>query len=118
MRRSGVGYAKWSYLVSVHKNWARTSHSPYRRRAVLKVTRCRGLERWRIDDIAAAPAAQILLVDRDDRPADLKLGAHLEAVGACVTRIRPKGTAEMLELPQFAKVPELLLEEILTWLAA
>jgi alpha-beta hydrolase superfamily lysophospholipase len=75
----------------------------------------RSLERWTLDDVAAAPAAQILLVDRDDRPADLNLAAHLETFGASVTRIQPKGTAEMLDLPQFAKVPELLLEEIIAW---
>jgi alpha-beta hydrolase superfamily lysophospholipase len=70
---------------------------------------------WSIDAVASAPAEQVLLVDRDDRPVDSKLGAHLQEVGACVTRIQPKGTAEMLDLPQFATVPEQALEEILIW---
>jgi alpha-beta hydrolase superfamily lysophospholipase len=73
------------------------------------------IARWTLDAVATAPAKQILLVDRDDRSPDLQLATHLQKVGARVTRIQPKGTAEMLDLPQFAKVPEQALEEILDW---
>jgi alpha-beta hydrolase superfamily lysophospholipase len=73
------------------------------------------IARWTMDAVATAPAEQILLVDRDDRPPNLKLAAHLQKVGASVTRIQPQGTAEMLDLPHYAKVPETALEEILTW---
>ncbi len=75
----------------------------------------RSIARWTMDAIATAPAEQILLVDRDDRPPDLKLATHLQKVGACVTRIQGKGTAEMLDLPHYATVPEPVLEEILNW---
>jgi pimeloyl-ACP methyl ester carboxylesterase len=68
-----------------------------------------------MDAVATAPAEHILLVDRDDRPPDLKLATHLQKVGARVTRIQPKGTAEMLGLPQLATVPEQALEEIISW---
>jgi len=73
------------------------------------------IARWTMDAVATAPAEHILLVDRDDRPPNLKLEAHLQKVGACVTRVQPKGTAEMLDLPHYAKVPELPLEDILDW---
>jgi len=73
------------------------------------------LARWTLNDVAAAPAERILLVDRDDRAPDLKLANHLQKVGACVTRVQPTGTAQMLDLPHYAKVPEAALEEILNW---
>jgi pimeloyl-ACP methyl ester carboxylesterase len=73
------------------------------------------IARWTMDAVATAPAEHILLVDRDDRPPNLKLATHLQKVGASVTRIQPQGTAEMLDLPHYAKVPETALEEILTW---
>jgi len=71
--------------------------------------------RWTIDAVATAPADQILLIDRDDRAPDRKLEAHLQKVGASVTHIQPEGTASMLDLPHYAKVPEDVLEEILAW---
>jgi alpha-beta hydrolase superfamily lysophospholipase len=73
------------------------------------------IARWTMESVAAAPAEHILLVDRDDRTANLKLAAHLQQVGACVTRIQPRGTAEMLDLPHYAKVPDAALEEIVSW---
>jgi alpha-beta hydrolase superfamily lysophospholipase len=73
------------------------------------------IARWTMESVATTPAEHILLVDRDDRPPNLKLEAHLQKVGACVTRIQPTGTAEMLDLPHYAKVPESALEKILDW---
>ena len=73
------------------------------------------ISRWTLDAVATAPAEQILLIDRDDRAPDRKLGAHLQTVGASVTHIQPEGTAAMLDLPHFAKVPETILQEILNW---
>jgi alpha-beta hydrolase superfamily lysophospholipase len=73
------------------------------------------LANWTLDAVATAPATHVLLVDHDDRPIDSKVAAHLQKVGACVTRVQPKGTGEMLDLPHYAKVPEAALEEILNW---
>ena len=73
------------------------------------------IARWTMDTVATAPAEHILLVDRDDRPPDLKLATRLQDLGACITRIQPNGTAAMLGLPQLATVPEQALEEIISW---
>jgi alpha-beta hydrolase superfamily lysophospholipase len=74
------------------------------------------LARWTLDDIAVPPAHDVLLVDRDDRPAEQLVDARLQALGSTVTRIRARGTAEMLLPPHLAKVPEDTLDEIASWL--
>jgi alpha-beta hydrolase superfamily lysophospholipase len=74
------------------------------------------LGRWTPDAITTLPAPDVLLVERDDRSVDSTLAAHLERLGSRVTKIRTRGTAEMLVQPQFAKVPEGALDEITTWL--
>jgi alpha-beta hydrolase superfamily lysophospholipase len=73
------------------------------------------LERWTLDTLVVRPAAEILLVDRDDRPAERKLADRLEALGAQVRTIRPAGTSTMLVRPHAAQVPEQVLDEITTW---
>jgi alpha-beta hydrolase superfamily lysophospholipase len=74
------------------------------------------LERWTLDTIAARPAVRVLLVNRDDRPVAPALAARLEMLGSDVSQIRPGGTADMLEAPHLAKVPEQALADIAGWL--
>ena len=73
------------------------------------------LDRWTLDGVVTPPAPDVLIVDRDDLSVAAALDARLEMLGARVTRIRPAGTAAMLELPQNARVPEAALDEITTW---
>jgi alpha-beta hydrolase superfamily lysophospholipase len=72
-------------------------------------------ERWTLDALVDRPASQILLVDRDDRPAERKLADRLAALGAEVSTIRPAGTAAMLVRPHAAQVPEQALDGITSW---
>ncbi|MGH9142450.1 MAG: alpha/beta fold hydrolase [Vicinamibacterales bacterium] len=74
------------------------------------------LDRWTLDAIPNRPARDVLIVDRDDRPAPSTVDARLEHLGARVTRIRPGGTSAMLALPHVAKVPEEVLHGITAWL--
>jgi alpha-beta hydrolase superfamily lysophospholipase len=73
------------------------------------------LEGWTVDNIVAPPAAQVLLVNRDDRQVDSTLAGRLDTLGSHVTQTRPGGTAAMMESPQFAKVPEQALQDIAHW---
>ena len=73
------------------------------------------LDRWTLDAIQNRPARDVLIVDRDDRPASPMFDARLERLGARVTRVRPGGTSAMLALPHVAKVPEEVLHGIGTW---
>ena len=75
------------------------------------------LGRWLPDHLTAVPAPNVLLVDRDDRPADPKIAARLESLGSQVIRARPDGTAAMLVLPQLAAVPDPVLDVITSWFA-
>jgi alpha-beta hydrolase superfamily lysophospholipase len=77
----------------------------------------KALEQWTLDVVKGAPAPQVLVVDRDDRSVDPQLDAYLETLGSRVTRVRPKGTAEMLQEPQLSKVPEPALDAITAWLS-
>jgi alpha-beta hydrolase superfamily lysophospholipase len=74
------------------------------------------LEGLDIDAISIPPACRVLLVDRDDRPADPKLRERLEALGSCVAYVRPVGTAAMLEQAALAYVPDAALDAITEWL--
>jgi alpha-beta hydrolase superfamily lysophospholipase len=73
------------------------------------------LRRWTIDEVDARPASQVLLVDRDDRPADNVFEDRLRTLGACVARIRPPGTSGMLLQTQLATVPHEALDAIVAW---
>jgi alpha-beta hydrolase superfamily lysophospholipase len=73
------------------------------------------LARWTLDDIPVRPARDVLLVDRDDRPAEQLIDTRLQSLGSSVTRIRARGTAEMLLPPHLAKVPDEALDEIAAW---
>ena len=74
------------------------------------------LDRWTLDAIQNRPARDVLIVDRDDRPASPTVDARLERLGARVTSIRPGGTSAVLALPHVAKVPEEVLGGITAWL--
>jgi alpha-beta hydrolase superfamily lysophospholipase len=74
------------------------------------------LERWDFDALGAAPAPKILLVDHDERPSDTLLEKQLEKLGSCVTRVRPAGTAKLLEPCLSSKTPDEALEAITRWL--
>jgi alpha-beta hydrolase superfamily lysophospholipase len=74
------------------------------------------LAQWDLDSLSTAPAFNVLLVERDDRPSDLKIGECLERVGTRVTRVRPEGTAQMLEPTASGKTPDDALDLITRWL--
>lgn len=73
------------------------------------------LERLDLDELTGCPAPEVLLIDRDDRPGDLSLGARLEQVGSCVKRCRPEGTAAMLLQPALSSVPRPAIDAITAW---
>lgn len=74
------------------------------------------LEQLNVDAIPASPAPHVLLVERDDRSHDPKVGELLERVGSCVTRVRPAGTGSMLEPGVVPNVPAEALDAITHWL--
>jgi len=73
------------------------------------------LDRWTLDAVGRRPACNVLIVDRDDRPVPALIDAHLERLGAHVTRIRPGGTLAMLAIPHEAKVPREVVQAITAW---
>ena len=74
------------------------------------------LAQWDLDSLSTAPAFNVLLVERDDRPSDRKIGERLERFGARLTRVRPAGTAQMLEHSVSPKTPDEPLDVITRWL--
>jgi alpha-beta hydrolase superfamily lysophospholipase len=120
--RSGKAY------VRELKAFARLSHKDYVSQVdqgpdilasgyVLPGPIAQALERVDMDGVSTAPAPHILLIDRDDRTPDAHLGEHLSRLGSCVTRIRPEGTAAMLEQVALSVVPEAALDGITGWLS-
>ena len=73
------------------------------------------LSEWTLDAVTTRPATDVLLVDRDDRPVDPAVEAHLRTLGTRVERMRVSGTAEMLLPPHLSQVPEHALDGIETW---
>ncbi|HVT33362.1 MAG TPA: hypothetical protein VHE32_11990 [Rhodanobacteraceae bacterium] len=59
---------------------------------------------------AKGPAPNVLLIDRDDRPANDAWAAHLAALGSKVTRMRLPGYVEMTLDPHNARVPAAMIE--------
>jgi alpha-beta hydrolase superfamily lysophospholipase len=57
-----------------------------------------------------APAPNVLLIDRDDRPANSAWAAHLAALGSKVTETRLPGYVEMMLDPHNASVPAAMIE--------
>jgi len=70
---------------------------------------------WTLGAVTARPAADALLVERDDRPANPSVEAHLRALGTRVEQMRASGTAELLMPPHRSQVPEHALEGIENW---
>jgi alpha-beta hydrolase superfamily lysophospholipase len=73
------------------------------------------LSKWTIGSVTTQPAPEVLLVERDDRPIDSTVEAHLQTFGTRVDRMRVGGTAEMLLPPHLSQVPEHALDGIETW---
>jgi pimeloyl-ACP methyl ester carboxylesterase len=63
---------------------------------------------------AALP--RVLLVERDDLPADTKWIQHLQAQGLAVDRCRPEGYQAMMQPSHLSTVPQGLVDEVATWL--
>ena len=76
------------------------------------------LERVDLDLLRNPPARDVLVVDRDDRLPKTTIASRLETLGCRVTRVRPSGTAGMLE-PDGLRPPQPAeaLDAITTWLA-
>jgi alpha-beta hydrolase superfamily lysophospholipase len=72
------------------------------------------LAQWDLDSLSTAPGFNVLLVERDDRPSDPKIGERLERLGARLTRVRPEGTAQMLS--DSPRTPDDALDVITRWL--
>lgn len=62
------------------------------------------------------PAPRVLVIEREDFPSDSRLLAHLTQLGSEVTVDRLPGTLETLVQPILSKVPEPILDRIVTWL--
>jgi len=70
-----------------------------------------------LSELARAPAAQILILDRDDLPGSEQWAARLEATGAKVERLPVPGYVEMMLDPHASIVPEQMLRKTTAWLA-
>ena len=68
--------------------------------------------------LAEAPAPRILLLERDDRPPEDALAAHLGALGSVVDRRTATGTEAAADRPtEYAEVPTSDVATIVTWAA-
>ena len=70
-----------------------------------------------LQSIDRAPAARVLIVERDDLPGALPWSAALGRLGVGVTVARWPGYARMLEDPQRAQVPGAIVEGVLRQLS-
>jgi len=75
------------------------------------------LSRWTVDLLASRPARDVLVIERDDRPAESALDTRLQQLGARVDKLRTSGTAEMLAPPHLARIPEQTVDAIADWMA-
>jgi len=85
---------------------------------VLHAHRCDEIGAWSYDHVATAPAREILLVERDDRPPDRRLESHLTRLDGRVTSMTGRGTSDMLLAPQLSQVPYDTMEGIVNWFDA
>jgi pimeloyl-ACP methyl ester carboxylesterase len=85
---------------------------------IVKRTTVEELCQLDVKALTARPAPEVLLVDRDDRPATPAIAARLEQLGARVARVRPEGTAKMLVQPAVSQVPTAVIDAIAGWLDA
>jgi alpha-beta hydrolase superfamily lysophospholipase len=74
------------------------------------------LEQWTLDRLQPRCDADVLIVDRDDRPISRTIETQLAQLGARVTKIPGDGTAGMLQLPHLSAIPDALLDRIVEWL--
>jgi alpha-beta hydrolase superfamily lysophospholipase len=73
------------------------------------------LMQWSIVRMTRRPAPHLVLLERDDRHADVAIDTHLRALGSRVDRLSVPGTAEMLLPPHLAKIPEHALDTLVNW---
>jgi hypothetical protein len=85
---------------------------------VLHANRCAEIGAWSCDSIGVAPAREILLLEREDRPPDRRLAAHLTRLDTHVTSMAGRGTSDMLLAPQHSKVPHDMVDEVVNWFDA
>jgi alpha-beta hydrolase superfamily lysophospholipase len=85
---------------------------------VLHAHRCDEIGAWSYESVATAPAGEILLVERDDRPPDRRVESHLQRLDARVTTMSGPGTSDMLLAPQLSRVPHATIEEVVNWFEA
>ena len=77
------------------------------------------LSAWTIDDaVDKRPAPDVLLIGRDDCPADAATDAYLRTLGTSVTRVQDEGLADMLLPPHLSKVPIAMVDAIAGWFSA
>jgi alpha-beta hydrolase superfamily lysophospholipase len=71
-----------------------------------------------IDLLAIDPAVapRVLIVERDQMPADASWHERLVKQGAQVDRIQPPGHDAMLQVPHFSVVPQQALDQVTQWL--
>ncbi len=66
--------------------------------------------------MTSAPAADVLLLDRDDLPANVKWAERLVALGARVDHRRLPGYAQMMLDPHESEVPTMMVDAVSQWL--
>lgn len=66
--------------------------------------------------LSEQPAPRVLVIEREDFPSDSRLLEHLTHLGCAVTVDRIPGTLDTLVQPIRSKVPEPILDRIVTWL--
>jgi alpha/beta superfamily hydrolase len=76
------------------------------------------LSAWTVSDLVTRPAREVLVLEREDRPAEPLLEARLKVLGADVTRMKASGTPEMLMAPHVSQLPERVIDQIVSWFDA
>jgi alpha-beta hydrolase superfamily lysophospholipase len=76
------------------------------------------LAAWSVADLVTRPAREVLVLEREDRPAEPLLEARLKVLGANVTRVKASGTPEMLMAPHVSQLPEQAIDQIVSWFEA
>ncbi|MEX2048808.1 MAG: hypothetical protein WEB90_04460 [Gemmatimonadota bacterium] len=74
-----------------------------------------GLDTLRLDRFALKPHTAVLVVERDDRPGNLRLAEHLSGLGCETTVERLAGYKELMVEPARSRAPQATLDRIRTW---
>ena len=77
-----------------------------------------GLARLELGKLSARPARRVLVLGRDDLPAEPKFAAHFESLGAQVERRDLPGYQAMMAYPHLSRVPHQVWSEVVGWLSA